>query len=69
MTQCQREYGDISRFHLGPYNMYQVTDPAMIEQVLVDHDEDWPPVPTLNLLGTVILEKELISHQSEHPEA
>lgn len=41
MTQCQREYGDISHFHLGPYDMYQVTDPAMIEQVLVDCDGDF----------------------------
>ncbi|MBP2327915.1 cytochrome P450 [Kibdelosporangium banguiense] len=37
MQRLHREYGDVTRFRVGPYVMHQVTDPALIKDVLHDN--------------------------------
>jgi cytochrome P450 len=37
MQQLHQEYGDVTRFRVGPYVMHQVSDPELIREVLHDN--------------------------------
>src|SRR5437762_456865 len=37
MQELHRGYGGVTRFRVGPYVMHQVTEPALIRQVLHDN--------------------------------
>lgn len=41
MTKCRREYGDVARFQLGPYDSYLIMEASEIERILVSESEKY----------------------------
>ena len=41
VTRVGREYGPVSRYELGVYEIHQLNDPALVEHVLVHHNENY----------------------------
>ncbi|MFB6073706.1 MAG: cytochrome P450 [Haloarculaceae archaeon] len=39
VTSTAREYGPIANYRVGPYEIYQLSDPDLVKQVLVDRNE------------------------------
>jgi len=62
LSACERAYGDIARFDLGPMETYLVTDPSTIQRILVgDADNYRKPDFQSDALGDLLGEGLLLS--------
>ena len=65
MTRLVREQGDVARFSIGPYRVWQLTRPEHVHEVLVTHAERFRKGPVLQR-ARVVLGDGLLTAEGEH---
>lgn len=63
--RCRREYGKVVAFRLGPKRLILVSDPTLIEQVLVTHNKNFKKHFATRLLKPVLGKGLLLSEGSQ----
>jgi len=65
LTRLAQEQGDIARFRIGPYRVWQLTHPDLVHEVLVTHAERFRKGPVLQR-ARIVLGDGLLTAEGDH---